>query len=246
MGRATQTTRVDTNGEVGVAAVNRALTLLAAFSAEQPQMTLAQLAQRTGLYKSTILRLAESLESFGYLRRSGDGIYSVGAAPLRLAALYRSNLHPAEAVLPVLRELVAATRESASFYVTAGDRRLCAYRVDSPRTVRDHVHEGELLPLRQGAGGVILLAFSGARGARYEQARLDLFALTRGERDPDTAAIAAPVFGPGGQLEGALSISGPIHRFTDKTAAAMRAPLLAQARRLTAAFGGDAGRYPKH
>lgn len=226
-------------GEVGVGAVNRALSLLAAFSRERPQLTLAQLAQITGLYKSTILRLAESLESFGYLQRSDEGVYSIGPAPLRLAPLYQTNLHPAEIILPVLRELVSQTQESASFYVMAGDQRLCAYRVHSPRSVRDHISEGELLPLRQGAGGVILMAFSGARGARYEQVRREQFALTRGERDAETAAIAAPVFGPGDKLEGALSISGPVHRFTDKAVAAMRTPLRGKARALTQALGGD-------
>jgi DNA-binding IclR family transcriptional regulator len=226
-------------GETGVAAVNRALTLLAAFSPERPTLTLAQMAQQTGLYKSTILRLAESLESFGFLKRSESGVYAIGVAPLRLASLYQARLHPAEVVLPALRELVAVSQESASFYVIAGDQRLCAYRVHSPRTVRDNIHEGELLPLQQGAGGVVLLAFSGARGARYEQARREQFALTRGERDSETAAIAAPVFGPANKLEGTLSISGPLHRFTDQAVATMRDPLRNRARLLTAEFGGD-------
>lgn len=226
-------------GEVGVSAVNRALSILAAFSREQPRLGLAQLAQATGLYKSTILRLAESLESFGYLQRSSDGIYSIGPAPLRLSPLYQTNLHAAEIILPVLRELVARTQESASFYVQAGDQRLCAYRVHSPRSVRDHINEGELLPLNRGAGGVILMAFSGARGARYETARREKFALTRGDRDPETAAIAAPVFGVGNKLEGALCISGPLHRFTDASVAEMRVPLRGRARALTEALGGD-------
>jgi DNA-binding IclR family transcriptional regulator len=228
------------SGEVGVSAVNRALSILAAFSREQPRLSLAQLAQATGLYKSTILRLAESLESFGYLQRSADGIYSIGSAPLRLAPLYQTNLHPAEIILPTLRELVARTQESASFYVQAGDQRLCAYRVHSPRSVRDHINEGELLPLNRGAGGVILMAFSGARGARYEAARREKFALTRGDRDPETAAIAAPVFGVGNKLEGALCVSGPLHRFDDASVEAMREPLQVRARALTEALGGDA------
>lgn len=239
MGKASASVALTEADAGGVGAVNRALSLLAAFSRERPQLTLAQLAQITGLYKSTILRLAESLESFGYLQRSEEGVYAIGPASLRLASLYQTNLHPAEIILPVLRELVATTQESASFYVLAGDQRLCAYRVHSPRSVRDHISEGELLPLRQGAGGVILMAFSGARGARYEQARQDLFAVTRGERDTETAAIAAPVFGVKGKIEGALSISGPVHRFTEKAVKEMRAPLLGKARALTLALGGD-------
>jgi DNA-binding IclR family transcriptional regulator len=228
---------------MGVAAVKRALSILAAFSKEAPALSLAELAKRTGLYKSTILRLAQSLEASGYLQRSADGRYSVGVAPLRLAALYHSNLHPDEIVMPVLRELTAATKESASFYIRAGNQRLCAYRVHSPRSVRDNVHTGELLSLKQGAGGVILLAFSGTRGARYEEARRDFLAVTRGERDAETAAMAAPVFGPEGKLEGALSISGPINHFSAHAVETMRAPLRQKARELTLAFGGEAADF---
>ena len=46
----------------GVAAVNRAISLLAALEATAKPLTLADLARATGLYKSTILRLLVSLE----------------------------------------------------------------------------------------------------------------------------------------------------------------------------------------
>jgi hypothetical protein len=90
------------------------------------------------LWWAIIARTVIRSEAFGYLKRSDEGIWSIGAAPLRLASIYESNLHPAEIILPVLRELVAATRESASLYVKAGDQGLCASRVDSPRSVRMH------------------------------------------------------------------------------------------------------------
>jgi DNA-binding IclR family transcriptional regulator len=226
--------------EVGVAAVNRALSLLAAFSKERPSFTLAQLAEQTGLYKSTILRLAESLEAWGYLHRSTGGVFTLGPAPMRLAALYRSNLHPAEVVMPVLRDLAGTTAESAAFYTRAGDKRLCAYRVSSPRAVSDNLQAGELLPLERGAGGRVLLAFSGMAGARYDEVRRSMLAVTLGERDPETAAVARPVFGTGQRLEGALSLSGPIQRFTPAAVKKMSAALLAAARNLSTALGGDA------
>ena len=60
-----------------VAAVDRALSLLGCFDAEHDRLTLKQLAERTGLYKSTILRLAGSLEASGYLNRLDDGSFVV-------------------------------------------------------------------------------------------------------------------------------------------------------------------------
>lgn len=244
--KATTATTSAADDEVGVAAVNRALSLLAAFSTERPALTLAQLAGHTGLYKSTILRLAESLEAFGYLARGPTGVFALGPAPLRLAALYRRDLHPAEVVMPVLRELAAATQESAALYVRAGTERLCAYRAGSPRAVSDTVRAGELLPLDKGAGGRVLLAFDAAqpaRGARHDEIRRAMFALTLGERSRETAAMACPVFGPDRRLEGALSLSGPIQRFSSSAVATMRTELFAAAGVLTIGLGGDPDLY---
>src|SRR3546814_12901057 len=50
----------------GVAAVERALTILAAFEQASEPLTLSELSRRSGLYKSTALRLLESLRKFSY------------------------------------------------------------------------------------------------------------------------------------------------------------------------------------
>jgi DNA-binding IclR family transcriptional regulator len=59
----------------------------------------------------------------------------------------------------------------------------------------------------------VLLAFSGGRGALYAKIRKAGSYVSCGERDPDVAAIAVPVFDSGGALRGALSISGLRSRF---------------------------------
>lgn len=223
----------------GVAAVNRALRILGAFDKQSPELTLAELAERTGLYKSTILRLTESLEHFAFLRRTPAGRYRVGPRPLRLAALYQADMHPAEVVMPMLRQLTAETSESAALYVVAGDRRLCAYRCRSPRAVADNVQQGELLPLDRGAGGHVLLAFTGQHGDRFDLIRKHKIAVTLGDRDKETAAIACPVFGPGDKLEGALSISGPLSRFTPQAVTFFSTHLIDAARQLSLLLGGD-------
>jgi DNA-binding IclR family transcriptional regulator len=114
--------------------------------------------------------------------------------------------------MPVLHDLVARTQESAAFYVRHEDRRLCQFRIDSPRIVRDHARVGDVLPLDRGAAGRLLLAFSGARGAIFDRIRRDRHAMLSGDRVPEVAGIAAPVFDVGGQLAGALTLSMPAHR----------------------------------
>lgn len=226
--------------EVGVAAVNRALMILDCFTADESVLSLAAISKKTGLYKSTILRLVQSLEAFGYINRLSSGAYVLGAAPIKLASIASKALHPAEKVMPVLRELAQTTSASASFYVRSGEMRLCAYRVDSPRSIRDNVQAGQLLALDKGAGGHVLTAFDQLSAGQLAQMPQPFIRVTRGERDSETAAIACPVFGVNNRLEGALSLSGPLHHFNDDAVAAMVPHLLTAARVLTTSLFGDA------
>lgn len=227
--------------KTGVAAVDRALSILDAFGEADRSLTLTELARRTGFYKSTTLRLAESLERFGYLRRLEDGAFRIGPRPLHLGALYQRQLRTSDFVPAALRRLVDELHEGASFFVRDGDRRVCLHRVESARSVRDAVHEGDVLPLAQGASGHLLLAFGGQAGRRYAAIRALGYARSAGERDRETAAIAVPVFGVGQQLTGALTLSGPRYRVQAISLARALAALRRQARSLTGALGGDPG-----
>lgn len=74
----------------GVAAVDRALLILSAFREDDVALSLALLARRTGLYKSTILRLLQSLLRAGYVVRQPDGNYVIGPEPTKLAKMYKA------------------------------------------------------------------------------------------------------------------------------------------------------------
>ena len=95
-----------------------------------------------------------------------------------------------------------------------------------------------LLPLDRGAAGRVILAFDGETGEGYDEIREDCIAVSFGERDPDCAGLACPVFGPGGKCAGALSLSGPKPRFTPDNIKTMTSLLLKAAIRLTRALGG--------
>jgi DNA-binding IclR family transcriptional regulator len=196
----------------GAAAVDRALTLLGAFRAGDGALTLGELAERTQLYKSTVLRLLASLAHAHLVLRQADGCWVLGAEVARLHAIQASTFSLEAVVTPALRALVALTGESAAFHVRQGEQRLCLCRVDSPQLLRDHIRAGELLPLQRGSGGRVLLACSGARGKLYEQIRRDGVIELVGDRTPDLAGVSAPVFGVGGELQGALTLTCPASR----------------------------------
>jgi DNA-binding IclR family transcriptional regulator len=221
----------------GVAAVDRALSILDALTDEK--ITLAELSKRTDLYKSTLLRLAKSLEKFGYLLRDDDGCYRLGSKVLFLGSLYQRHFHTADLVPPVLSRLVADIHEGASYYIVDGEHRVVLHRVDASRSVRDAVHEGDRFPLNSGASGHVLRAFAGARGERYDQVRGAMFAASFGERDPEIAAYSSPVFGQGNRLVGAISVSGPRYRIEALGEAKILPALFKHAQALTATLGGD-------
>lgn len=226
----------------GVAAVDRALTILRAFEGEgDPEpLTLAALARRTGLYKSTMLRLMVSLQAFGYIVQLPDGRYHLGPTPFRLGSVYQRGNRLYDHVMPVLRALVVQGTESPSFHIRHDAKlRLCVLRIDSQHSTLDRVSAGALLPLDRGAAGTIILAFDDAQvGEKYDRAREAHSAISYGERDPDCAGIASPVFGADDKLVGALSVSGPKSRFTDDTVRKMSAQVIDAARRITYSLGG--------
>jgi DNA-binding IclR family transcriptional regulator len=224
----------------GVIAVDRALSILEAFGEEDQELTLAELAKRTKLYKSTVLRLIKSLEKFGYLRRSEQGTYCVGSKALHLGTLYQRHFHTAAVVPPVLRQIVDDLKEGASFYVRDGDHRICLHRVDSTHVVRVAVHEGDRLPLTVGASSHVIRAFCGGKDARYEQIRRSMYAASYGERDAETAAVACPVFRVRQEFVGALTVSGPKYRIESVGLERILPVLFRHAAALTNIMGGDA------
>ena len=218
----------------GVAAVDRALSLLAAYQEGDRSLTLNDLAARTGLVKSTVLRLLASLAHFGFVRRDPEGRYTLGPEIARLHSIYTRSFSLESTVLPELQALVDRTRESAVFHVRQGDLRLVLYRVDSPQPIRDHVKVGDVMPLDRGAGGRVLSAFSGAEGSLYERIRREGVVAVVGDRSPELAGIAAPVFKAGGELAGAVTLTMPTNRFTS----AHVEPVKQAARAISLKMGG--------
>lgn len=228
----------------GVASVERALAILGAFTSQDDGLTLHELSLRTGLHKSTILRLAGTLENARCLHRLADGRFQLGPMLFHWGGIYQASLKLEDHVMPMLRRLVEQTGEGASFFTRDGDTRLCLFRVDSPRSIRDHVHAGDLLELDRGAAGRVLMSFDPAIRPRSEFPTSPTIA-TIGEREPDIAAVAAPVFGHGPSLRGALAISGPSVRFSSEVIREISSLVVDAAIELTRRLGGDASLIPE-
>jgi DNA-binding IclR family transcriptional regulator len=220
-----------------VEAVERALGLLEAFADGTTMLPLADLAARAGLYPSTALRLAGSLLRFGYLARTPEGGYRLGPTPFRLGGLYRAAYDLGDQVRPALLRLVARSGETGGFYVREGDRRICLFREASPRPIRLHIEEGAAMPLDRGASAHVLMAFTDGTLPVHEAVRAAGLAISIGQRDPEIAAVAAPVFGRAGRLVGAIGISGPVLRLGRGEAERMAPMVMEEAKGLSRSLG---------
>ena len=221
-----------------VEAVEKALSLLNCFNEEERILTLAELSKKTGLYKSTILRLLKSLQRFGFITRNEDGTYGLGPSLWRLGSMYRKDFDFGEYIRPVLRRVRDTTGETASFYVKDGDTRVCLYRVNSNKALRHHLDEGVQLPLGQGAAGKLLLAFTDKDCEQAEEILKNGYAISRGERDPEIAALAVPVMNSKGAVRGALNVSGLVSHFDEEFERKYSEELKAEATKLENALSG--------
>lgn len=222
----------------GVAAVDRALTILTAVERSTEPVSLSELSRLTGFYKSTLLRLIVSLERAALVVQRPDLRYELGPLAFRLGRAYDASHQLEEHVLESLHRLVEQDTQSASFHMRYNDhQRLCLFRVNSHHSTLDNVKTGDLLTLGNGAPAKVIQYFHPRSGHSLE-ADTPLLFTSFGERDPSCAAISCPVFAAHGLFVGAISLSGPRERFDTVAVTWMSKVLVVEARALTESLGG--------
>ncbi|SER88763.1 IclR family transcriptional regulator [Sphingobium sp. YR768] len=221
----------------GVAALERGLLLLTCFKQGDGVVGLAELAERTGLVKSTILRLAVSLERYNLIVRMPDGQYQLGSEVARLNSVFRESNDLERHIQPILAKLAVETEETATFYVRQGDVRLCLFRVNSPSSLRLDVQPGTQRPLDGSASAQLLQLFEQWPDVKPDLPPLPIY--TSGVTTPHVASMSVPVIGHGDRLIGALSLAGPEVRLSEGRAR-LPLPLLQAGLALCRSLGGDA------
>jgi DNA-binding IclR family transcriptional regulator len=219
-----------TGGKSGVGVLDKAVGILSLLAEDGPA-TLAGVVRGTGLARPTAYRLLTALESHGLVARE-DGRYSLGGRLLGWGG-GSAGSGLVEISRPVLAALRDGTEESTQLYVREGDRRVCVASVE--RTgggLRDAVPEGAVLPLEQGSGGRVLLAWSEDVPERRDLAetRARGWAESVAEREVGVASVSAPVFGPDGKLRAAVCVSGPVSRLGEHPGERLAEMVVAAAR----------------
>ena len=238
------------NGSEGMGGLDRAAAILGAFDATHRELTLAALVTRSGLPRSTAHRVADRMIRLGWLDKP-QGRYRIGNRLFEISSLAPIRHELREAALPFLQDLHAAAKTTVQLGVLEGSQVLVVERITGHRPMPMLEQAGGKIPAHCSALGRAILAYSDpatietilagtltARTPRTLTSPVAVlreltvipergWAIDREEGNIGISCVAAPVFGPLGQVAAAVSVTGPT--------GLVRAERIGPAVRLTAA-----------
>ncbi len=230
----------DRRGRYRIQAIERAVSILNAFSAERPEYGVTELANELGLHKSTVHRFLVNLEHAGLVERSPrSGRYRLGLHILELGGLVMQQMSLWEEALPFLEGLVRDTGETGHLAVLDNGEAIYVERVETHRALRIPSAVGRGYPAHATSLGKVLLAYLGstevdgiirAHGLEaytsntiVDESELEHelivirdrgYAIDNEEYDEGLRCIGAPIHDHTGAVVAAVGVGGPVTRVT--------------------------------
>jgi DNA-binding IclR family transcriptional regulator len=217
----------------GETVISRAFRLLGAFDPGASELTLEELANASGLSRSTAHRMAGQLVDVGALERSRRG-WQLGTRMFEVGQLVAREQRLRERSVAHMQDLYAATGETVQLAVLDSGAVLYVEIISGHRKVATPSRRGGRMPLHCTALGKVLLAFSEDGGqawltkaavldARTEhtitdddrlrrelhEVRIEQVAFDREEAALGLQCVAAPILDSAGVATAALSVSMP-------------------------------------
>ena len=224
-----------------LSSVASSIRLLKAFSEEQVEIGISDLAKRLGVAKSTVHRLAVTLVADGMLEQNPDtGKYRLGLSLFRLGSLVRRRMNVSNEARPLLRELREKVNETVHLAVLDGTEIMYVFNLESTQSIRMRSDVGVRKPAYCTAEGQVILAYQPPEvidlvvreglAARTPQTITDPLALkkvlegvrSRGcaiedeESELGMRCIAAPLRNDAGEVVAAIGLAGPVSRLSKK------------------------------
>jgi DNA-binding IclR family transcriptional regulator len=223
-----------------IQSVIRATTLLEHIAREGHQMGISQISRNVGLHKSTCFGILYTLESLGYVIRDEEGRYSLTARVCDLSDGYLRNVDLRQIALPYLMDLRNITKETVHLVIREGNHAVYIDKIDGPHKMSIVSQIGARAEIHCTGVGKVILAYMDDKD-RDEALTAKMTAFTpytitspkvlrkylktirecgysidNQELEEGLCCLAAPLFGPANTICGAVSISGPSTRFTEK------------------------------
>jgi IclR family acetate operon transcriptional repressor len=240
-----------------VEATVRAVAILDALAAGG-ELGTTDVARRTGISASTVSRQLGTLARLGLVEHVvATGRYRLGVRVLGLANAVLGRLDLRDLARPHLEELVHQVGETATLSVPGNGDAITVDFVPTDRYLQGVTRLGRPSVGHASSAGKVLLAFGDVplpRGKltvytpatitdparlaeEIERVRRDGVAEAVEEREVGLSAIAAPVWGAGGELAAIVALQGPTSRFDAQAMRAAAPLLLVCTGRISAALG---------
>lgn len=211
-----------------VQSLARGLEIIVTFDAEHAEMSLAQVAQRSGYSRATARRFLHTLVELGYMRTDGK-VFALTPQVLRLGTAYLAGLGLPQVAQPHLETLSALVGESTSVAVLDGADVVYVARVATRRIMSVGIVVGTRFPAYATSMGRVLLAALDETALEAYLSSADLQPLTARtlHRPADLRAELARVRDQGWALvdqeleRGLTSMAAPIHGADGAVAAAL-------------------------
>lgn len=216
--------------EPGRGVTSKATALLDAYLPRSTELSLGELARRSGLPVSTTYRLATQLVDWGGLERCEGGGYRLGLRIWELGMLARQARSPVDVITPYMQDLYDVVHERVQLAVLDDDEVMYLEKLAGKGSAMGAIR-GNRLPVHATSVGKVLLAW--ADPARLESLlpeqltsytprtitnRETLIAeladirrtgvgYSREELTPQVSSVAAPIRDASGEVVAALSVT---------------------------------------
>lgn len=213
--------------------LERAFRLLSVFGPADRSLSLTTISVRSGMPKTSTLRIARQLVDCGALERLDDGAFVIGLRLLEIASLAPRGHGLRATALPFMEDLHLATRQHVLLAVRDGAEAVLVERLSARGAGQVLYRVGGRMPLHATGVGLCLLAHAPAQvqdqvlagdltlapenrrlsgpqlRARLAAVRREGVAVVSRPEPAPMTSVGAPIFGRGHELIAALSVVTP-------------------------------------
>jgi IclR family pca regulon transcriptional regulator len=241
------------DSEIFVDAFARGLSVICAFDADHPQLTLSEVAEITGISRAAARRLLSTLTHLGYARLAGRS-YQLTPKAMMLGYAYLSGQALPDIVEHYVLDVAEQSGESCSVCVLDGTDVVYIARASTKKIMSINLSIGTRLPAWATANGRVLLANladddlaavlaqseitkhsvnstvdSKALLAAITAVRGLGYALVSQELEYGLTAVAVPLRDKSGNVIASMNVAGHIHRNSREQMLKHHLPILQRA-----------------
>jgi IclR family pca regulon transcriptional regulator len=245
-----------------VQSLARGLSVLQAFSAEHPNLTLTQIKERTGLNVVTVQRYTDTLMELGFLKRNRHREFFLGPEVLSLGFAFVNGSQLRKIAEEYINEFSDRVNRTVNMAMLDGNEIIFLYRKEVHRFLSYDLHAGSKLPPHCTGSGKVLLAALNDDSLRERLGSMELYRVTaytivdedklwedlmltrkrgysvaRREWIVDLYSIGVPIINQEGKVEAAVNLSLSMEEAKGKHLKEMLDQVVELGRNLSSAMG---------